>query len=112
MIKPIENPVIYIDNDGTGNAYLFEGPSATLFEIDFTPGKIYVLKYDHYRINTGTLQRISEELRKLDKFKECSLIAIPDTTDISKFSLDELTKLRDELTETIKNMSYDNIIGF
>lgn len=108
----IGSSAIYMSSDGTGTAYLLEGPSATLSEFDFTPCKIYVLKYDHCRVNASTLQRISEELRKFVKFKECSFIAIPDTTDISKFTLDELTEIRDELTETINNMSYDNIIGF
>lgn len=104
MIKSIGSSAIYMNSNGIG--------LVTLSEFDFTPGKIYVLRYDHCRIGADALQRISEELRKFVKFKECPLIAIPDTTDISEFSLDELTKLRDELTETIKNMSYDNIIGF
>lgn len=104
MIKSIGSSAIYMSSNGIG--------MATLSEFDFTPGKIYVLKYDKCRINASTLQRISEELRKFVKFKECSFIAIPDTTDISKFTLDELTELRDELTETIRNMNYDNIIGF
>lgn len=127
MIKSIGSSAIYVSSNGTASPlyfeedvetapeirnHFFEAPPVALPDFDFPPSKIYVLKYDHRRIGVGTLQRILDELRKVVELKKCSVIAIPDTTDISEFSLDELTKLRDELTETIKNMSYDNIIGF
>ena len=53
-----------------------------------------------------------EKLREALEAEGCKVILMPKIMDVSILTVEQLTQMRDNLTELIQNLSYDNIIGF
>lgn len=53
-----------------------------------------------------------EKLRKALEAEGQKVILMPQTFDVSLLTIEQLTQVRDNLTELIQSLSYDNIICF
>lgn len=76
-------------------------------------GKIvYVAKYEMGKYPLDVVADYAAKLREVFEAEGCQLILMPKTMDVSILTVEQLTQMRDSLTELIQNLSYDNIIGF
>ena len=76
-------------------------------------GKIvYVAKYEMDKYPLDVVADYGAKLREVFEAEGCQLILMPKIMDVSILTVEQLTQMRDNLTELIQNLSYDNIIGF
>ena len=76
-------------------------------------GKIvYVAKYEMDKYPLDVVADYAAKLREVFEAEGCQLILMPKIMDVSILTVEQLTQMRDNLTELIQNLSYDNIIGF
>ena len=76
-------------------------------------GKIvYVAKYEMDKYPLDVVADYAAKLREVFEAEGCQLILMPKIMDVSILTVEQLTQMRDSLTELIQNLSYDNIIGF
>ena len=76
-------------------------------------GKIvYVAKYEMDKYPLEIIAAYGTKLREAFEAEGCKLILMPKIMDVSILTVEQLTQMRDDLTELIQSLSYDNIIGF
>lgn len=82
--------------------------------IEITTDKkcVYLAKFPLEKYPMDVVVASGKELLDYLSAEGCTGIVLPDIFDISILSVEQLTQIRDSLTEIIQNMSYDNIIGF
>ncbi len=73
---------------------------------------VYVAKYEMDKYPLDVVADYGAKLREVFEAEGCRLILMPKIMDVSILTVEQLTQMRDNLTELIKNLSYDNIIGF
>ena len=73
---------------------------------------VYVAKYPMDKYPLDLIAAYGEKLREALEAEGCKVILMPKIMDVSILTIEQLTQMRDGLTELIQNLSYDNIIGF
>lgn len=73
---------------------------------------VYVAKYAMDKYPLDVVATYGEKLRTAFEAEGHKLILIPQTIDVSAFTVEQLSEMRDGLTELINSLSYDNIMGF
>ena len=73
---------------------------------------VYVAKYEINKYPLDIVADYGAKLREVFEAEGCQLILMPKIMDVSILTVEQLTQMRDNLTELIQNLSYDNIIGF
>ena len=73
---------------------------------------VYLAKYSMDKYPLDIVAAYGEKLLEALSAEGCTGILLPNTFDVSVLTVEQLTQMRDNLTELIKNLSYDNIIGF
>lgn len=73
---------------------------------------VYVAKYAIDKYPLDIIYEYGKQLCELFEAEGHTLILIPEIIDVSILTVEQLTQMRDSLTELIQNLSYDNIIGF
>ena len=86
--------------------------SITPMEIQSDGKVVYVAKYPMDKYPLDVIAAYGEKLREALEAEGCKVILMPKIMDVSILTVEQLTQMRDALTELIQNLSYDNIIGF
>lgn len=86
--------------------------SITPMEIKSDGKVVYVAKYEMDKYPFDIVAEYGAKLREVFEAEGCQLILMPKIMDVSILTVEQLTQMRDNLTELIQNLSYDNIIGF
>ena len=86
--------------------------SITPMEIKSDGKVVYVAKYEMDKYPLDVVAEYGAKLREVFEAEGCQLILMPKIMDVSILTVEQLTQMRDNLTELIQNLSYDNIIGF
>lgn len=73
---------------------------------------VYVAKYAMDKYPLDIISEYGKKLHELFEAEGHTLILMPEIIDVSVLTVEQLTQMRDNLTELIQNLSYDNIIGF
>lgn len=73
---------------------------------------VYLAKFPLEKYPMNVIVESGKKLLEVFSAKGCTGIVLPDVLDISILTVEQLTQMRDNLTEVIQNMNYDNIIGF
>lgn len=73
---------------------------------------IYIAKYKMDKYPLDIIAEYGKKLHELFESEGRKLILMPEFIDVSVLSPEDLTQMRDNLTELINSLSYDNIIGF
>ncbi len=73
---------------------------------------IYVVKYPINEHPLDLIKTYGEQLRERFDAEGRTLILMPKEIDVSVLNIAQLKQLRDDLSELINNLNYDNIIGF
>lgn len=84
----------------------------TPMEIQDDNKVVYVAKYAMDKYPLDIISEYGKKLHELFEAKGHTLILIPEIIDVSVLTVEQLTQMRDNLTELIQSLSYDNIIGF
>lgn len=82
--------------------------------IEITTDKkcVYLAKFPLEKYPMDVVVASGKKLLEFLSAEGCTGIVLPDIFDVSILSMEQLTQIRDSLTEIIQNMNYDNIIGF
>lgn len=86
--------------------------SITPMEIQSDGKVVYVAKYPMDKYPLDVIAAYGKKLREALEAEGCKVILMPKIMDVSILTVEQLTQMRDILTELIQNLSYDNIIGF
>lgn len=86
--------------------------SITPMEIQSDGKVVYVAKYPMDKYPLDVISAYGKKLREALEAEGCKVILMPKIMDVSILTVEQLTQMRDNLTELIQNLSYDNIIGF
>lgn len=86
--------------------------SITPMEIKSDGKVVYVAKYEMDKYPLDIVAEYGAKLREVFEAEGCQLILMPKIMEVSILTVEQLTQMRDNLTELIQNLSYDNIIGF
>lgn len=73
---------------------------------------VYVAKYAMDKYPLDVISEYGKKLHELFEAEGRTLILMPEIIDVSVLTVEQLTQMRDSLTELIQSLSYDNIIGF
>lgn len=84
----------------------------TPMEIKDDKKVVYVAKYAMDKYPLDIISEYGKKLHELFKAEGRALILMPEIIDVSIFTVEQLTQMRDNLTELIDCLNYDNIIGF
>ena len=74
--------------------------------------RVYVAKYPMREYPLDVIAAYGEKLRGALESEGCKVVLMPKELDVSVLTIEQLQQIRDDLTELINNLSYDNIIGF
>lgn len=80
--------------------------------LDVGKDGILVVKYPLGEYLLKELVEWANRLKEILEENGHKAIFIPKEMDVSILTVEQLAQMRDNLTELIKNLSYDNIIGF
>lgn len=86
--------------------------SVSPMEITTDKKCVYVAKYPMEKYPLDVIAAYGEKLREALEVERCKVILMPKMLDVSILTVEQLTQMRDNLTELIQSLSYDNIIGF
>lgn len=86
--------------------------SMTSMEIPSDGKVVCVAKYPIGEYPLDMIAAYGKKLRETLETEGCKVILMPKTIDVSILTVEQLTQLRDDLTELINSLSYENIIGF
>lgn len=86
--------------------------SVSPMEITSDKKCVYVAKYPMEKYPLDIIAAYGEKLREALEAEGCKVILMPKMLDVSILTVEQLTQMRDNLTELIQSLSYDNIIGF
>lgn len=73
---------------------------------------VYVAKYPVDEYPLDVIAAYGKKLREAFEAEGRRVILMPKIIDVSVLTVEQLVQMRDNLTELIQNLSYDNIIGF
>lgn len=86
--------------------------SVSPMEITSDKRCVYVAKYPMDKYPLDVIAAYGEKLREVLEAEGCNVILMPKALDVSILTVEQLAQMRDNLTELIQSLSYDNIIGF
>lgn len=85
----------------------------TTFEIeklDASDDTLWVAKYDTERHDVATVEALAKKL--MSDFPDKTIIFLPKGINIEMMGAEGIAALRDHLNSILKNLNYDNIMGF
>lgn len=86
--------------------------SVSPMEITSDKKRVYLAKYSMEKYPLDIVAAYGEKLLEALSAEGCTGILLPNIFDVSILTVEQLTQMRDNLTELIQSLSYDNIIGF
>lgn len=86
----------------------------TVSPIEIIPDErcVYLAKFSFGKYPVNVVVESGKKLLEAFSAEGCTGIVLPDIFDISILTVEQLTQMRDNLTEMIQNMNYDNVMGF
>ena len=86
--------------------------AVTPLEIATDKKCVYLAKYSMEKHPIDVVAAYGEKLLGALSAEGCTGILLPNIFDVSVLTVEQLQQMRDNLTELIQSLSYDNIIGF